>query len=335
MKKSLTAAAIVGSVAALMMLGIPAAQAAAPVDLPAGQDLYAIDCEDFGPQLWRIAPSGAATPVGDAYLTATGDACAAGGQRNPVTGVSYFIYYPGGPETQLATVELTTGAVGIVGTLTGDTDGAWQFFITNAGTAYITSNNADSLYTIDLGTAVTTFVATIGPDVPDTVAYNPVNDTIYGIDRDDVINVYTLDRLTGVMTNTGLTGTWPTATCLGGGTNEIRPDALVFDAAGFGWVQSDSCNSVVMSVDLSDASAVIGGELFDATGTIYPTAPNDFYSETFIIGPAPAAAVVPAAVNPALAATGVDTDAVVILAGASALAVLLGATLMMRRRAGV
>lgn len=330
MKKSLSAVAAVGAAAALLLLGAPAANAAPPADLPAAQDLYAIDCDDYGAQLWVVAPSGASTPIGDKYLDGTSNDCGGGAQRNPVTGISYFVFYPaGGGGTQLATVDLVTGDIAVVGTLTGDSTDAWQFFITNDGTAYITSNDASRLLTISLTTAVTTLVAPVTPVTPDTMGYNPVTDTIYAIERDDTVEVYTVDRLTGVLTDTGFTGVWPTGSCLTGGTAAARPDALVFDSAGFGWIQSDSCESVVMAVDFTDGSAAITGELFDSTGTVYTTAPNEFYSETFIVGPAVGFVAAPA---PGLAATGVDSDALVITSGVAALAAVVGVALFARSR---
>src|SRR4051812_48851122 len=100
------AAAVLGLFGALTLGAAPAIAADAPT-LPPGQTLYNIDCQDFAPQLWSFTPDGASTPVG-----APGEDgnCAGGGQTAP-NGITYFVNYPGGPASSLATVDLTTGAV--------------------------------------------------------------------------------------------------------------------------------------------------------------------------------------------------------------------------------
>ena len=325
MKKSVSSAIALAFASAFILVGAPAANAAAPTDLPAGQTLYAIDCDDFGPQLWSVDPSGAATPVGDAHLTATGSACGGGAQVSPVSGIPYFIYYPGGPVTALATIDVTTGVTTTIAALSGATTNAWQLIITNSGAAYVSSS--DDLYSIDLGTAVTTFVGSMAPASVDAMGYNPVNDTIYVVEYSNTIAVWTVDRTNGAVTDTGLGGNWAAGSCLAGGTSPSVPDGLVFDSAGFGWIESDSCGeAVVMSVDLSDGSSSATGQLFDTTGTVYTTAPNEFYSETFFIAPQLIAAA------PALAATGVDSTATTVAGGVALLATALGLVLIARKR---
>jgi hypothetical protein len=328
MKKSLPVAALLGITAVLALLGASAANAAPPTALPPGQGLFAIDCDAHGSQLWSFTPDGAATPVGTA--SGVSGSCAGGGQTSPIDGLSYFIYYPGGPVSALATVDLTTGVITTIANISGDTSGAWQFFITNSGAAFITNSN--TLYSIDLATAVTTLVGAMSPANDDAVGYDSLTDTIYAFDRSDTIAIYTIDRTTGAGTDTGLGGTWPVATCLAGGTDVGSPDGVAFDSAGFAWIQSDSCDSNIMAVDMTDGSSTMMGELFDATATLYPTAPNDFYSETFLISAAPPVTppVTPAA--PGLAATGIDTTMVAAVGGVGAVAALLGVALLVRSR---
>ena len=323
MKKSLSAVVFAGVAAALVLAGAPAANAAPPIALPPGQTLYAIDCDDAAPQLWSLAPNGAGTPIGGA---GTGFDCAGGGQVNPVTGIAYLIYY-GTTTTALATVNLTTGSITMIADITGDSTDAWQLFITNSGDAFMVVGT--TLYSISLTTAVTTTIGLILPADGGAVGYNPLNDTIYAFDSSNNVGVYTIDRTTGAATDTGLTGIWPTANCLNGGTDVGTPNGVSFDSAGFAWVQSDSCDSNIMTVDLTTGTAAMVGELFDATGTRYATAPNGFYSSTFIIGPS---AVVAPAAAPGLAATGIDATAASIAAGIGAVAALIGAALVLRSR---
>ena len=328
MKKSLPVAVLLGITAAIVLAGAPAANAAAPTALPPGQTLFAIDCENYGTQLWSFTPDGAATPIGTASGLDT--SCGGGGQTSPIDGLSYFIYYPGAGVSALATMDLTTGVVTTIAGISGDTSGAWQFFITNSGSAFITNTNM--LYSIDLVTAVTTSIGSMAPASDGAVGYDPLTDTIYAFDRSNTIGIYTIDRTTGAGTNTGIGGNWPALPCLGLGTVGGRPDGVVFDSAGFAWIQSDSCDSQIMSFDVSAPGSTMTGELFDSTATLYPTAPNDFYSETFLIS---AAAPVTPPLTPAgagLAATGIDAAQVATMAGIGAAAVLLGATLLVRRR---
>jgi hypothetical protein len=328
MKKSVPVAVLLGVTAALALLGAPAANAAAPTALPPGQGLFAIDCEDFGTQLWSFTPDGAATPIG----TASGlpSSCGGGAQTSPINGVSYFIYYPGGPVSALATMNLTTGVATTIATITGDTVNPWQLFITNSGSAFVTSSNV--LYSIDLATAITTSIGSMAPASDGAVGYDSLTDTIYAFDRSNTIGIYTINRTTGAGTNTGIGGNWPALACLGLGTPGGRPDGVVFDSAGFAWIQSDSCDSQIMSFDVSAPGSTMTGELFDSTGTFYPIAPNDFYSETFLISAAPAVTPPAPPATGGLAATGTDTALLATAGGIGAVAALLGAALLVRSR---
>lgn len=327
MKKSLSAVVLLGIAASLVFVGAPAANAAPPIALPPGQTLYAIDCDAHGSQLWSFTPDGAATPIG----TATGavNSCGGGAQTDPTSGISYFIYYPGAGVTALATVDVTTGVVTTIAAVNGDTTDAWQLIITNSGAAFIV--DGITLYTIDLSSAATVALGSITPVNPGAVGYDALTDTIYGFNNSNTMGIFTIDRTNGVATDTGLGGNWPVATCLAGGTSPGHPDGVTFDSAGFAWIQSDSCTSNIMSVDMSTGASSMVGELHDATATLYATAPNDFYSETFFIRSAPIV-VAPPAAGPALAATGIDTAQVGMAGSIAALAALLGIALLVRRR---
>ncbi|MCC6856810.1 MAG: hypothetical protein IT189_12220 [Microbacteriaceae bacterium] len=323
MKKSLSVAAVLAVAAALVLGTAPAANAAIdPPVLPPAQTLYNIDCDDAAPQLWSFTTDGASTPIGAA---GTGDDCAGGAQTSPVDGKTYLIYYDG--ETRLSTVDLTTGVISSIAQVNGATNGAWQLIITNSGAAFIT--NSTSLYTIDLTTATTTLVGSMAPFSPGAMAYDSLTDTIYGFHFGNTLAIYTIDRATGAATDTGHGGNWPVAACLGGGTGPGSPDGAVFDSNGIAWIQSDSCVSNIMAWDPVNNIAWMVGELYDATGTVYPTSPNNYYSETFFIAPVPQ-------VKPALANTGVNYAPMAIAGGSAAVIVLAGIALLVvrRRRAG-
>ena len=328
MKKSLSATVLLGIAAALVLVGAPAANAAPPSALPPGQTLYAIDCSDHGSQLWSFTPDGAATPIGTAS-GAPAD-CAGGAQTSQFDGVTYFVYYPAAGADSLASINLTTGVITTIAPITGAATSGWQLFITNSGAAFMYSGT--NLYTISLTTGITTLVGSPAPFFPNAMGYDAVTDTIYGFDLSNTMGVYTINRATGAATNTGLGGNWPVATCLAGGTSPGRPDGVVFDSAGFAWIQSDSCDSNVMSVDMTSGSASMLGELHDATATLYSVAPNDFYSETFFIAPVPVVVAAPPAAAAGLAATGMDGTRVGVAGSMAALTALVGIALVVRRR---
>jgi len=324
MKKSLSLPAVLAVAAALALAGAAAADAvpATPV-LPPGQTLYSIDCDDAAPQLWSVTPDGASTPIGAA---GAGVSCSGGAQTSPVTGVTYFITYDG--ESRLSTIDPATGVVTGIAQINGDTNGAWQLIITNSGAAFIT--NSSFLYTLDLATGATTQLGDMAPFNPGAMAYDSSTDTIYGFTFGNTLAIYTIDPSTGAATDTGHGGNWPAANCLGGGSEAGSPDGAVFDANGIAWIQSDSCVSNIMAWDPVNNIAYMTGELFDSTGTIYPSGAKTYYSQTFFIAPVPQ-------VKPALANTGVDYAPMAIAGGSAAVIVLAGIVLLVvrRRRAGV
>jgi hypothetical protein len=320
MKKTVAVAALLGIAATIAFGATPAFAADAPT-LPAGQALYNIDCEDNGPQLWTFTTDGASTPVGSPVEAGS---CAGGGQTSPVDGKTYFINYPGGPVSALATVDLATGEVTTIAAINGAVNDAWQLVITNDGTAYI--SQGQNLYAIDLATAATTLVGSMAPFNPGAMGYDYLTDTIYGFSGGNVMKVYTIDRTTGAPTDTGIGGNWPVATCLGGGPGLASPDGVAFDSNGIAWIQADSaCNSLVMAVNTAGGASWITGELFDSTATLYGVAPFTYYSETFLIAPL-------AAAKPALASTGTNLGAVSLVGITAAIAALLGVVLLTSRR---
>ena len=328
MKKSLSAAIVFGVTAALVLAGASAATAAAPEVLPTGQKLYAIDCDNYGPQLWSVGADGASTPVGNAYETATGNDCAGGGQTNPVDGITYFVYNPFESPNALATVDLTTGVVTTVADFSGDTTNPWQLFITNDGDAFVVADQV--LFSLALATGVTSEIGSMAPAAFGAVGYDALTDTIYSFDYSNDVIVYTINRETGEATDTGLGGVWDTADCADGGTGSGTPLNVIFDSAGFAWIASESCYANTMSVDMTTGESAIRGEFHDPSERIYTRRFNTFYSHTLIIG---TAAVAPAAdAAPALAATGFNSGAIAVAGGIGAIVILLGAALLFRSR---
>ena len=329
-KKTLSAAIVFGLAAALVLAGASPATAAAPEALPPAQALYAIDCDIYGPQLWSVGADGASTPVGNHEITSSENSCSGGAQTNPIDGLTYFIYFPGGPLTTLARVDLTTGVVVPIGAVSVNSSYAWQLFITNSGDAFLFDRQV--LYSLSLTDRVITAVGTMAPESLRAVGYDSTTDTIYGFDYSNTIGVYTIDRTTGEATKTDLSGTWPTADCLDGTREAALPNNVAFDSAGIAWIQSDSCNASIMTVNVATGEAAMRGELNDPSELLYSSATNSFYSQTFIIGPA---AVVPAAeapAAPALAATGFNSGAIAVAGGIGAIATVLGAALMLHMR---
>ena len=333
LKKSWSIAAVLGVVTALVLGVAPSANAALdPPVLPSTQTLYNIDCGKHAPQLWTFSTDGASTPVGSTSLKGN---CAGGAQTSPVDGKTYFIYYPDNLTTDLATVDLTTGETTVIAGITAITgyQPAWQLIITNAGQAFITSfnngTNHAELIQIDLTTAATTLVGDMYPYDGGATGYDSVTDTIYGFNSKNAQKIYTIDRLTGAPTDTGVGGNWPVRPCLAGGNGVLAPDNVVFDSNGIAWIQADSqfCTSVVMAWDPVSGTSWATGELYDATATLYPTAPHDYYSETFFISPVP---IYKAA--PVLAATGTDFGVVTLVGTTAAGIVLAGIFLLTRRR---
>ncbi len=328
MKKLLSGAAILGIASAIAFGAAPAHAADAPT-LPTGQALYNIDCDTVAPQLWSFTVNGASTPVGSPGVKL---GCAGGGQTNPVDGKSYIIVYAPNKADALATVDLTTGAITIVAPINGAAPNAWQLNITNSGAAFISGYSdisGDTLYGIDLTTATTTLIGSMAPVNLGAMGYDYKTDTIYAFNNNNKRGVYTIDRATGVATNTGITGNWPIATCLAGKTSAARPDGVAFDANGIAWIQSDSCDSNVMAFDPASGNSWITGELFDSTATKYTKSPFSYYSETFLIAPIFVNTPLPA---PALASTGADLRAVPLVGISAAIAALLGVILLTSRR---
>jgi hypothetical protein len=103
MNKKLVFAAVLVAAAGLITAGIAPAQAAGAPTLPTNQHLFALDCDNFDPQLWSVDPTNAnATRVGT--ITPTQTECPFSAVQNPVDGKNYVVM--GGGSQYLATVFL-------------------------------------------------------------------------------------------------------------------------------------------------------------------------------------------------------------------------------------
>jgi LPXTG-motif cell wall-anchored protein len=317
--KKITVASIVLTIGFSGVAVTSPAMAAVP-SMPSTDQLFAIDCDSFAPQLWKVDATNANVTVVGTPLPER-SACAGGAQYNPADGLAYFLYYSENYVTHLSTIDADTGAYTVGPALNGDTDDAWQFFITTAGDAFVTLNG--SLYSIDLAKSATTLVGVLGTDDAAS-GYNAVDDTAYTFDASG--EYYSINLSTGAATQVGTLVLAADYTCPGGSTSGLDIDSVAFDSVGNAWIQNDGCNSELLFADMTEETVAYVGQFNDINRTLYSNAPYyEFYTETLFITPGTAA--------PELPNTGLETNAV---AGASALLLAAGLLVVvtMRRREG-
>lgn len=108
----------------------------------------------------------------------------------------------------LYTVDLTSGALTVIGTMTGMTIPIW-LEIDNAGIAYSADMNSDKLYKINLTTGATTEVGDLGVNISfaQDADFNTSNNVLYmaGYLGSGVSNIYTVNTTTGSATVVGPT----------------------------------------------------------------------------------------------------------------------------------
>jgi hypothetical protein len=288
MKKSVSLAAVMLTAVALITAGVAPAQANGVPTLPADQNLFALDCNAFQPQLWSVDPTnGDSTAVGS--QPASTSYCTGGAQFNPVDGNSYsLIYAPEG--TSLFTFDTATGNYTSVGVLNGVATNGYGLAITNAGEAYTIDRVGPeyTLFSLDLSTAEMTLVGGMGPSLfPQTIAYNPVDDTVYSFNRTNG-NVYSVNLATGLATlDAAKQLTLPTSiTCMSGTViTNIRTNTAAFDANGNLWMQTDSCAlGELMVADFATGDVTYVGQFNDVARSKYTNSPNyDFYAAAVFI----------------------------------------------------
>lgn len=313
-----------------------AAQADAAPELPSGTHLMTVDCDSHGGQLWDTATSGSSTPIGAPGTEAV--ECAGGASTDPTTGITYFVSY--GDGNHISTINPLTGEVTVGPAISGATTSLWNLMITNSGVAYGTYYGIQ-LYTVNLSTGVTTSVgdlyyATDDFNVCDGAAgYNPLTDTMYVY---CLSTMWTVDRNTGNVTPL-VELTWPDFTCItapeDGEDLEADPDStFVFDSNGIAWIQSDSCDfgsSGILAWNPVGNETWTYGQIFDASGELYPNDDHSFYTETFFLY-APTPEPTPT-VDAALASTGSDASSIsLVAAGFGLLGMMAISTIALRRR---
>ncbi|MFD1715054.1 DUF6923 family protein [Amnibacterium flavum] len=345
MRRTRTSAALIAglSIAAIALSASPA-YAADGRTLPAGDALYAVDCEDTPNQLYSVdSVTAQATPIGSGAELAD-STCAGPGAYDRVSGLAYYIDW--NDVGSLRSIDVTTGVSTAIGELSIDGVNVFpdSIAIGTDGMAYAiiqdTFEDGDSgifsvsgLYALDLTTGDLTPIDATGDPGVDYYGFSvdPTTGLFYVIDTEG--NIASIDVATGIQTALG--------TVDFDGDNSTW--TLSIDSSGIMWVENDGFDADLWSVDPSDIG---GADSF--SGIIALDAANaeatSFYTESVFIGPAavvPAppvpAVVVPAAVDPALAETGVDAALMGTLGASAGLALLLGGALViagrMRRRA--
>lgn len=273
-----TGAIVLGTSSAALALATP----------PDGDTFYSAGYWESGDEspvsaFWQVNP-GDPTTLTVVQATHDDPQSITDGAYDASTGRSYVIGYGYGPECQLWSVDVATGAYTLVAPITQDhevlesepvlSDNCNAFDILDDGTAYVTIFE-DELYRLDLTTGAATFVADVADSrYPETgltlsvISTQPSTGIAYAIDWNGF--VYTLDLATGVATYlinpSGLWGSY---------------DAD-FDNAGTWWVAVWDTNDVrLVSItdpahaeDTMDASDPVAGWATDSLWII-PAAVDD------------------------------------------------------------
>lgn len=327
MKKPILSAGAVLAAGALVLGGSSAALALTTP--PSGDSFYSAGYwaeEGEGPwssAFWQVHP-GDPTTLTTIQATHDDPQSITDGAYDASTGRSYVIGYGYGPECQLWSVDVATGAYTLVAPITQDhnvlddvpapSEYCNAFDILDDGTAYVTIFGVE-LYRLDLTTGKATYIADVTDSrYPETgislsvISIQPSTGIAYAIDFNGF--VYTLDLVTGV------------ATYL------INPSGLVtsfdadFDSAGTWWVTvwSESTANLVSITDPAHAE-----DTMEAGDPVAGWATDSLW-------------IVPAAVvddddeaAPSLADTG--TEPLPLALGALALLIAGAGIVVLRRRA--
>jgi hypothetical protein len=329
MNKKIVFAAVLVTAAGLITAGIAPAQAAGAPTLPSNQHFFALDCDNFDPQLWSVDSTNAnATRVGT--ITPTQTECPFSAVQNPVDGKNYVVM--GGGAEYLATVDTTTGLYTTIASFTGDivTDSvsAWKIVITTTGDAFVAAGN--TLYRLNLGTAVTTRVGTydsLSPSNYESMGYNALDNTTYLFDNVGV--AFTLNIETGIPTpdpahnvTLSVDYTCPSTS----GAKGLNIYDSVFDANGNLWIPNNGCDVEYLVDEFATGTVTYIGELNDTQHALYTNAPYyDFYTYASLI----TTDATPALPDTGASATVLGTTSAV---GAGLLATGALALIMVRRR---
>lgn len=291
--------------------------AAAPT-LPDGDTLLAVDCGQQPGQVFELATTGAATPLGEPAADDTVSGCGRTGDVHPQTGKVYWVSQSA--TFDLMMLDLSTGGSTFVATLDGPV-GACGVQFDRAGDAYTAVYN--DLYRIDVETGEMSLVGSTGVDPRCAWGINPVDDEIYWFTQGGPTSsdVYRIDKTTGAKTFVVSLDV--------SGLDGYVPDGVVFDTAGIAWIQDDHSAVPDASSRLEAADLTTGivypstAYIHDATAALYAPNPTDgkayFYTMGFIALPAAAPDQEGMDDRDALAETGTEGSALL----ASALAIVM------------
>lgn len=175
-------------------------------DLAGDGNLYALNAGNNN--LVKVYNNGSVVNVGPLTNLLSGDT-ATGLSWNRADGKMYAASAnSAGTVGTLYTVNLSTGALTVVGTMTGMTLPIW-LEIDNSGNAFAADITTDKLYSINLATAAATEVGNLGVNIAfaQEADFNTSNNVLYmaGYIGGGVSNIYTVDTTTGLATVVGPT----------------------------------------------------------------------------------------------------------------------------------
>lgn len=175
-------------------------------DLAGDGNLYALNAGNNN--LVKVYNNGSVVNVGPLTNLLSGDT-ATGLSWNRADGKMYAASAnSAGTIGTLYTVNLSTGALTVVGTMTGMTLPIW-LEIDNSGNAFAADITTDKLYSINLATAAATEVGNLGVNIAfaQEADFNTSNNVLYmaGYIGGGVSNIYTVDTTTGLATVVGPT----------------------------------------------------------------------------------------------------------------------------------
>lgn len=310
-----------------MLMAQPASAAVGARDVQPPAALYAVGCTGSQAQLVSIdAGTGAASTVGSPQ-TSVASACSVAAAAVPGTMTAELVGQgPLGLGLELETVDLATGAVTNVGTITVDGTplnafSGWNVTVSPAGVTYVIADAG--IYTVDAGTGVATLAGFTSRNLL-AIAFDPTDGTLYGGEPNGALNV--VDPTTLALTPVG--GAVP--------VNGNLLFNLAFDTDGTLWTAvSSGLGETLASTRIAD---VVGA--FQPSGTI-TVGGSIFTTQSLILtqpavapAPAPPVTATPAAAAPTLAATGGATDLSGWVLGAAVL-VSFGVVLLLVRRRSV
>lgn len=319
----LAAAVLSGASIVALSLAVAAPANAAGNAIDPGDSLFAINCDDIYNdfQLFGVDSTTAfSTAIGDGSGAAE-DSCAGQPAYDPSTGKSYYIQWVNEGPDLLAEIDVTTGESAVVGDFYYDNGEFPEFISADAlaigadGSAFVLDNG--SIWSVDLDSGWVTPIAETQNGIY-SFAFDSVTGKFYGITYAN--EIFEIDVVTGAATSLGFVDF---------STPEgqfHRTYSLQFDEAGTLWVEVDNYGEGVADYYATLWSFTL--ETLDAPVYSGIFTDDPFYTEAILI--VPGTVVVP--VEPALAATGADSSALLPLGLGAGLIVLAGGALVIVRR---